>query len=157
MNAKQKKDDKAMSADYQQISDSLVKIYSNILRIEESELRKSQFNNLTIQEMHAINAISMYEHKTASQVAKELHLTPGTLTSTIDRLVKKGYVERIRSKDDRRVVRLGLTKKGRVEYRAHAAFHEKLVKQFLQGFNDEEVGVILQALRNLESFMDEDS
>ena len=69
-----------MSADYQQISDSLVKIYSNILRIEESELRKSQFNNLTIQEMHAINAISMYEHKTASQVAKELHLTPGTLT-----------------------------------------------------------------------------
>ncbi|KRK10045.1 MarR family transcriptional regulator [Ligilactobacillus pobuzihii E100301 = KCTC 13174] len=155
MNAKQKKDDKAMSADYQQISDSLVKIYSNILRIEESELRKSQFNNLTIQEMHAINAISMYEHKTASQVAKELHLTPGTLTSTIDRLVKKGYVERIRSKDDRRVVRLGLTKKGRVEYRAHAAFHEKLVKQFLQGFNGEEVGVILQALRNLEGFMDE--
>lgn len=146
-----------MSADYQQISDSLVKIYSNILRIEESELRKSQFNNLTIQEMHAINAISMYEHKTASQVAKELHLTPGTLTSTIDRLVKKGYVERLRSKDDRRVVRLGLTKKGRVEYRAHAAFHEKLVKQFLQGFNDEEVGVILQALRNLESFMDEHS
>ncbi|GEN48466.1 MarR family winged helix-turn-helix transcriptional regulator [Ligilactobacillus pobuzihii] len=144
-----------MSADYQQISDSLVKIYSNILRIEESELRKSQFNNLTIQEMHAINAISMYEHKTASQVAKELHLTPGTLTSTIDRLVKKGYVERIRSKDDRRVVRLGLTKKGRVEYRAHAAFHEKLVKQFLQGFNGEEVGVILQALRNLEGFMDE--
>lgn len=144
-----------MSADYQQISDSLVKIYSNILRIEESELRKSQFNNLTIQEMHAINAISMYEHKTASQVAKELHLTPGTLTSTIDRLVKKGYVERIRSKDDRRVVRLGLTKKGRVEYRAHAAFHEKLVKQFLQGFNAEEVGVILQALRNLEGFMDE--
>ena len=72
-------------------------------------------------------------------------------------MVKKGYVERIRSKDDRRVVRLGLTKKGRVEYRAHAAFHEKLVKQFLQGFNDEEVGVILQALRNLESFMDEHS
>jgi Transcriptional regulators len=152
-----KKDGKAMSENYQRISDSLVKIYSNILRIEESELRKSQFNNLTIQEMHAINAISMYEHKTASEVAKELHLTPGTLTSTIDRLAKKGYVERIRSKDDRRVVRLGLTKKGRVEYRAHAAFHHTLVKEFLNGFNDEEVSVIQRALRNLERFMDDHS
>ncbi|GBG94581.1 MarR family transcriptional regulator [Ligilactobacillus salitolerans] len=139
------------------ISDSLVRIYTNILRIEESALRKSQFNNLTIQEMHAINAISMYDHKTASRVAKELHLTPGTLTSTIDRLTKKGYVERIRSEDDRRVVRLGLTRKGRVEYRAHAAFHEKLVKGFLQGFDEKEVQVIQRALKNLEEFMNEHS
>lgn len=142
-----------MSENYQKISEALVQIYSNILRIEENELRKSQFNNLTIQEMHAINAISMYDHKTASEVAKELHLTPGTLTSTINRLAKKGYVERIRSDDDRRIVRLGLTRKGRVEYRAHAAFHEKLVKKFLKGFNDEEVQVIYRALRNLEDFM----
>lgn len=146
-----------MSENYQKISDVLVKIYANILRIEENELRKSQFNNLTIQEMHAITAISMYDHKTASEVAKELHLTPGTLTSTINRLTKKGYVERIRSDSDRRIVRLGLTRKGRVEYRAHAAFHEKLVKDFLKGFNDEEVNVIHRALRNLEDFMDEHS
>lgn len=93
------------------INDALVKIYSDILWIEEKELKKSRFNDLTIKEMHAISAISMYNHKTASEVAKELHLTPGSLTATVDRLVKKGYVERIRSSDDRRVIRLGLTKR----------------------------------------------
>ena len=75
------------------INDALVKVYSDILWIEEREL-KSRFRDLTIKEMHAINAISMYNHKTASEVAKELHLTPGSLTATVDRLVKKGYVER---------------------------------------------------------------
>lgn len=49
--------------------------------------------------------------KTSSEVAKELSITVGTLTVAINNLVKKGYVERIRSEDDRRVVKLGLTKK----------------------------------------------
>ena len=59
------------------INDSLVRIYTDILWIEENELRKSQFSDVSIKEMHAINVITMYDQKTASQVAKELHLTPG--------------------------------------------------------------------------------
>ena len=107
--------------------------------------------------MHAINAISMYNHKTASEVARELHLTPGSLTATIDRLVKKGYVERIRGNDDRRVIRLGLTKKGRLMYRAHDAFHHKMVEGFLKDTTPEELQVIEKAIKNLENFLSEHS
>lgn len=100
---------------------------------------------------------SMYDHKTATEVANELHLTPGTLTSTIDRLVKKGYVERIRGLDDRRVIRLGLTKKGRVMYRAHDAFHHKMVEGFLKDISPEEMKIVEKAIRNLEDFLNENS
>ncbi|WP_281164262.1 MarR family winged helix-turn-helix transcriptional regulator [Liquorilactobacillus sicerae] len=139
------------------INDSLVRIYNDILWIEEKELKKSQFNDLSIKEMHAINAITMYEHKTVSQVAKELHLTPGTLTATIDRLTKKNYVTRIRSNDDRRVIRLGLTKKGRLMFRAHAAFHRMMVRNFLKDLDQDEIKTIEKALRNLELFLRERS
>ena len=146
-----------MTDNTQWINDALVKIYNDILWIEENELKKSRFSDLTIKEMHAINAITMYEQMPASQVAKKLHLTPGTLTVTIDRLVKKGYVRRIRSADDRRIIRLALTKKGRLEYRAHDAFHRMMVKEFLKGFGDKEVKVIEKALLNLENFLKERS
>lgn len=139
------------------INDALVKIYSDILWIEEKELKKSRFNDLTIKEMHAISAISMYNHKTASEVAKELHLTPGSLTATVDRLVKKSYVERIRSSDDRRVIRLGLTKKGRVMFRAHDAFHQKMVEGFLKDITPTELQVVEKAIQNLEAFLAEHS
>ena len=139
------------------INDSLVRIYNDILWIEEKELKKSQFSDLSIKEMHAINAITMYDHKTASQVAKELHLTPGTLTATIDRLTKKNYVTRIRSNDDRRVIRLGLTKKGRLMYRAHNAFHRMMVQSFLKDMDQTEIKTIEKALRNVESFLREHS
>ncbi|ETA73227.1 MarR family transcriptional regulator [Ligilactobacillus equi] len=146
-----------MSRREQEINDSLVRIYTGIMWIEENELRKSKFSDLTMKEMHAIHEISMYDQKSASQVAKGLHLTPGTLTSTINRLEKKGYVKRIRSESDRRVIRLGLTKKGRIIYRSHEAFHNMMVKSFLKDLNQNEIAIIERALHNLEGFLKEHS
>jgi DNA-binding MarR family transcriptional regulator len=49
----------------------------------------------------------------SSDVAARGWLTPGTLTSVVDTLVREGYVERRRDAGDRRVVRLFVTDKGR--------------------------------------------
>lgn len=105
--------------------------------------------------MHTIEAISMYKKKTTSEVAKELSITVGTLTIAINKLVKKGYVERIRSEDDRRVVKLGLTKKGRLIYRVHQHFHREMIKAVLSGMDKEEADALLRALGNLHAFLQE--
>ncbi|WP_283583240.1 MarR family winged helix-turn-helix transcriptional regulator [Limosilactobacillus difficilis] len=144
-----------MADDYLKINRALIKVYNGILWVEEKELRKSTFSDLTIKEFHAIDAITMYDHQTLSQVAQKLHLTPGTMTTMTDRLTRKGYVYRKRDEGDRRVIRLYLTNKGRVLYRAHRAFHNMMVKSFLKGMNKEELGVIHKALHNLEDFLDE--
>lgn len=141
--------------DYQEINQGLIKVYAGIIWIEENELRKGPFNDLTIKEMHAINAISMYNHQTISQVAKKLHLTPGTMTTMADRLIRKGYVKRVRDEADRRIVRLFLTRKGRLLYRAHRAFHNMMVERFLKDTSPDELKVIKKALKNLEGFVDE--
>ncbi len=121
-----------MEPDLKTVNDYLVSVFNDILTIEESELKKSQFKDLSITEMHTIEAIGMYKKKTTSEVAKELSITVGTLTTAINKLVKKGYVERIRSEDDRRVVKLGLTKKGKLLFRVHQHFHREMVKEHLR-------------------------
>ncbi|WP_347906815.1 MarR family transcriptional regulator [Enterococcus cecorum] len=144
-----------MENNYEQINQLLVDVFNDILVIEESELKKSQFNDLSITEMHTIEAISMYKKKTTSEVAKELSITVGTLTIAINKLVKKGYVERIHSEDDRRVVKLGLTKKGRLLYRVHQHFHREMIKAILVGMDEAESQALLKALNNLHSFLQE--
>lgn len=146
-----------MADEYQKINESLIRIYNGILWIEEKKLRESTFNDLTIKEMHAIDAISMYDHQTSSQVAKKLHLSPGTMTATANRLIAKGYAERFYDEEDRRIIRLGLTHKGRVLYRAHRAFHNMMVKSFLKDMDENEQKVIHKALRNLEDFVEDHS
>lgn len=145
------------SADFKDIDRGLVKVYHGIIYLEQTRLAQSEFKDLTIKEMHAIEAISMYHRHTISEVAKMLHLTPGTMTAMVDRLIYKGYVERVRDKNDRRVIRLKLTNHGRVFYRAHQVFHKMMVKEFLNGMNDQEVKDIKQAIQSLERFLDEQS
>jgi DNA-binding MarR family transcriptional regulator len=69
--------------------------------------------------------------------------------------VKKGYVERIRSEDDRRVVKLSLTKKGKLLYRVHQHFHSQMIKEILVNMEEEEQHALLKALDNLHQFLQE--
>lgn len=55
------------------------------------------------------------------------------------------------------MIRLGLTKKGRVMYRAHDAFHHKMVEGFLKDISPEEMKIVEKAIRNLEDFLNENS
>ncbi|WP_430612218.1 fatty acid biosynthesis transcriptional regulator FabT [Enterococcus sp. DIV0876] len=144
-----------MEPNLETVNDYLVSVFNDILVIEESELKKSQFKDLSITEMHTIEAIGMYKKKTTTEVAKELSITVGTLTIAINRLVKKDYVERIRSEDDRRVVKLALTRKGKLLFRVHQHFHREMVKGVLSQMNDEEEKALLKALKNLHTFLQE--
>lgn len=103
--------------------------------------------------MHTIEAIGLHNERTSSEVAKRLSITVGTLTVAINNLVKKGYVERIRSKDDRRVVRLKLTNRGRLFYRVHQHFHKKMVEAALTDMNEAEKKAVVKGLKNLHEFL----
>ncbi len=77
------------------------------------------------------------------------------MTANLNTLERKGYVMRIANQEDRRIINLGLTSKGRLLYRAHDAFHRLLVERFLKGFDDDDIRLIKQAMINLEDFIDE--
>ncbi len=46
-----------MEQNFEEINNLLVEVFNDILVIEESELKKSQFKDLSITEMHTIEAI----------------------------------------------------------------------------------------------------
>lgn len=50
--------------------------------------------------------------KRMSELADSIHLTPGAVTIATDKLICQGYIERIRNKEDRRVVYVKITDKG---------------------------------------------
>lgn len=142
-----------LSHSIEEINTYLVSIFREILDIEEDALRNSSFSDLTISEMHTIEAIGLYGEHTSSEVAKKLNITAGTLSVAINALVKKDYVVRQRMEEDRRVIKLGLTKKGKLVYRLHEKFHREMVKRTVTGMDDEEVDVLIRGLANLHSFL----
>lgn len=142
-----------MDANLEKVNKYLVTVFNDILTIEESELQKSQFDDLSIKEMHTIEAIGLHNERTSSEVAKRLSITVGTLTVAINNLEKKGYVERVRSEKDRRIVRLKLTNHGRLFYRVHQHFHKKMVEAALKDMDESEQQALIKGLANLHQFL----
>ena len=137
------------------INDLLVKVLNDILIIEENALKSGQFFDVSVTEVHTIEEIGMYEPKSMSEIARKLNITVGTLTVAINNLVKKGYCERYRDESDRRVVKVGLTKKGRLLYRVHEKFHVDMVRNAISDLTDDENIVLRKSLSKLNIFLKE--
>ena len=137
---------------YNTFNEVLVKLFNDIMHIEEKAIITEEFKDISNNDMHIIEAIGITEPKNMSQVAKTLSVTVGTLTIAINNLVKKGYVERVRSEKDRRVVYISLSAKGRKAFSHHAKFHEEMIQATINGLSTEEVNVLVKSLENLVGF-----
>ncbi len=144
-----------MNEKLMQINKMLVEVYDDVNNIEEYSIKQGAFSDLSITEIHTIEAVGLYGSKTMSEVAAELGITMGTLTIAVDKLIKKDYLERSRSSSDRRIVNVSLTKRGKLAYRIHEKFHLDMVKAIMLDFTPQEEEVLLTALSKLNQHLKE--
>ncbi len=71
------------------VNEYLTAIFNNVLVIEETSLRGSRFNDISIKEMHTIDVIGSIDGATPSDVARTLMVTLGTVTTKLEQFGKK--------------------------------------------------------------------
>lgn len=134
------------------LNEILVKLIRNITVMEERSLKRGEYKNVTVNDMHVIEAIGRGEPKNMTAVARTLAVTTGTLTISVNSLVKKGLVERVRSEEDRRVVLVSLSESGKQAYEYHQKFHKELVDTVLKELGEGEKEVLAKALCSLSEY-----
>lgn len=134
------------------LNEMLVKLFRNITVIEERDICTGEYKDVTTNDMHVIEAIGMGEAKNMTSVARSLDVTTGTLTIAVNSLVKKGYVNRARSEEDRRVVLISLSEKGKKAYLHHRDFHDRMINAVVEELTEEEQQVLEKALTKLNRF-----
>ena len=82
----------------------------------------------------------------ASGLCKGVSYDPGAMTRMLDRLEKKGLVRRVRSPDDRRVVKLELSDEGKTVYPKLIATAAEVANRRLKGFTKDDA-------RQLEGYL----
>ena len=134
---------------YNTLNEVLVNLFRDILDIEQKAIIPEAFQDITSNDMHVIEAIGIGEPKNMSSIAKKLSVTVGTLTIAMNSLVKKGYVFRERGKEDRRVVYISLTGRGRAAYEHHARFHKAMIDSVSKELSPEELKMLVETLTKL--------
>lgn len=137
------------------LNEVLVKLFRSINNIEEQAIRTGEYKEVTANDMHVMEAIGTDAPKNMSAVARTLMVTTGTLTISVNSLVKKGFVDRVRSEEDRRVVLVSLTEKGKKAHEHHRLFHEHMIESIVEQLTEEEKKVLEKALNNMNRFFTE--
>ncbi|MBO7515015.1 MAG: MarR family transcriptional regulator [Lachnospiraceae bacterium] len=130
----------------------LVSLFNDIMHIEEKAIITKEYEDISNNDMHIIDAIGINKPQMVSEVARKMSVTQGTVNVAMNALERKGYINRNRSEEDRRVVLVSLTEKGVKAYHHHRDFHKNMMRAIVRDLNDEEKKALHHCLVHLEDF-----
>lgn len=110
--------------------------------------------NLTGPQGILMGTLAHHGEMKVSELSEKLGLSNSTVSGILDRLENQGFVERTRSKEDRRVVYVKVTD----EFKKHSLKHfeeiNKIVEQMMDKATPEELEIILKGMNTLEEVID---
>jgi len=117
---------------------------------------KHQFKemNLTGSQGMLVGTLVHYGDMKITDLSEKLGLSNSTVSGIVDRLEEQGLVERIRSKEDRRVVYVALTSEFKKRAKEHFQEMEKGLETIMNKATPQELKIILEGLVTLKKVME---
>lgn len=139
----------------QELNQLLVDAYRGINKLEANMLHSVNGIDLSIGELHMLEAIGDHRDEgiIIGELAQRVELTPPTVTVAVNKLEKKGYVQKVKSTVDKRSVLVLLTRQGRRVNAAHRYFHVQMVRNIEKLLNPAEQEGMLHGMRTLTAFI----
>lgn len=129
----------------------------HMMTLEEQCLRKVCAEDLSVRELHVIEAVSVLrsQHRnTMAEIAKYLHLSPASLTTAVNTLVRKEYLERDYSPADRRVIFVETTEKGAEANRKYLDFVRQMIWYISRDIDEQTSDTMIEAILKLSEFLE---
>lgn len=136
------------------MNELLVNLFNHVMNMEADAVITEQYRDITNNDMHIIEAIGIETPRNMSEIAHRLRVTVSTLTINMNGLEKKGYICRQRSQQDKRVVHVTLTDKGKKAFYHHRDFHKKMIKAIVKDLSEQEMEILYRCLENLNVFFE---
>ena len=138
-------------------SDTVAEIIDNLRRVfqvvNEQSKKAEHETGLTGPQLWAIKTIAQEAPIMVSEIARRMYLHPATVVGILDRLEKQELVVRIRSTEDRRVVRVELTAQGRALVKKSPEVAQGLLVAGLEKLSSNKLENIARALDQMTDIL----
>jgi DNA-binding MarR family transcriptional regulator len=124
------------------VSDS----WKKLTRQVESNLGKI---GLGIAEFRILNTLDAEGPSPMAHLSHETLVTQAAITVIVDNLEEGGFVRRTRSEEDRRVVNVEITPKGKLKHKEALKIHKVFIERMLEGLTDEELATLSNIMGKL--------
>lgn len=106
--------------------------------------------NLTGPQGMLLGILSHHGKMKISDLGEKIGLSNSTVSGIVDRLEKRGLIERIRSEEDRRVVYVDVTEEFKKDHKNHHYQVEKKFQDDINSATPEEINTIVKGLETLK-------
>jgi DNA-binding MarR family transcriptional regulator len=113
----------------------------------QGALKRWHEGSLSVVHLNVLMALRGGQPMTMSHLAEMLDVSVASATGIVDRMEKKGVVERRHSEADRRVVEVHLTERGRAVFLAMRAERQVRLTSLLAEISDDDLAALLRGLR----------
>lgn len=128
-------------------------VMTRALRSIEEHLEKQvQAHGLSLTEFGVLEALFHKGHLPIGEIGDRILLTSGSMTYVIDKLVRRGLIERRACESDRRVIHASLTPEGRSLMDTVFPVHADLIRRLMGGLEPHEQEVATDLLKHLGLF-----
>jgi DNA-binding MarR family transcriptional regulator len=108
---------------------------------------------ISAKEIHTLDVIfncTQNSKNTGSEIAKALGITISTCIINIDRLVAKGYVEKVRHDGDKRVSYITLTNEGKAIRQKQLNARKNAIKNAIKNLSQTEKVALINGISKIE-------
>lgn len=135
-----------------QFTDALETMLLKMKEVDNTCIEVSK--DISQREFGLVVALGKEKSLIMSEIADLIMVPMSTATGIVDKLVSKGYLMRFYSEEDRRIVRIGLSKYGSELFELLEKMMTKFGYHILEGFEDTEkeqfIYLLQKATRNLD-------
>jgi DNA-binding MarR family transcriptional regulator len=127
----------------------------SVTKRAESLIRNEIGDEMTTEQHYTLRYIYNAGTCTSSELADVFNVKKSAITGSINRLVEKGLIIRERDEEDRRIIYLSLSEKGRALYETTQQKIHSLVEQIITKFDEIEIHIFMKTYEKLNEVLNE--
>jgi len=136
------------------ISTEISQLIKDIHFLIKQNIKEIHSPHFTTPQIMVLSTLSRHGSMKLTDLGERLKLANSTVSGIVDRLEKQDFVNRIRSEEDRRVVKVALSDKfNRLHSEMHRFIEANIEKKLRKG-NEEEIQLILTGLKTLKHLLE---
>lgn len=118
-----------------------------------NQMEKTYKDDLTFSEFYALSAVNYFGDMTMTVFANNFGIQKQQATRIINKLVQKGYIQRIYDNSDRRIVLIRLTQEAKSYLSKHIAKSVEIISDSLSGFAESEIREFQTAIETINRML----
>lgn len=128
--------------------EKLSKAHDKLKRVQSKQMFE---NKLTAPQFGVLDILNKIGPVPLKKISEEMMVTGANITCVVDNLEKEGFVKRVPSKEDRRVILAELTSPGKSKIDSLMPAYVENISSVISGLNENEQKELTKLLTKLQS------